>query len=262
MRIFPILILFHLPILACGQSYQLAPPRIIVDSVFFRQSARVQIEFDLEGATIRFVADGTVPGNNAPVYQKPVVVTTSTQVFAVAQHPEFLPSQLAGQSLVRISAVPDSTWLLTAPDTLYSGQRVATLFDLKKGGHDMKNGQWLGFKTDTVVVEVRFNQPKKTKAVLVSTLFDPGAWIFPPAGIEILGAAGYQPLKPLGRWSARPDEPWKNQPVLYDLFQRVVIRPLPVDHLQIRVISHGALPEGHAGAGQPAWLFLDEIVFL
>jgi hypothetical protein len=33
------------------------------------------------------------------------------------------------------------------------------------------------------------------------------------------------------------------------------------DTIRIQIIPFGKLPEGHPGAGNPAWLFLDEILF-
>lgn len=65
----------------------------------------------------------------------------------------------------------------------------------------------------------------------------------------------------MGRWNARAGTPWKDQPAKYDDYQRVVLRRVKVDRLRIVVVPYGPLPEGHPGAGKPAWLFLDEIVF-
>jgi hexosaminidase len=249
------------PALLWSQRYQLTAPRIVVDSVFFRQKADVQLEFDLDGATVSYTTDGKLPAKDAPVYKKPFTVDSSTVVRAKSEHPDFLPSRFVEKQLFQVSAVPDSIHLLTMPDTTYPGKLGSSLFDLQKGSRDLSDGRWLGFKGDTAVVEVQFKQAVAHKLVLVSSLFDPGAWIFSPAGIEVYGKSGDKDWAPMGHWNARTGTPWKEQPVKYDDYQRVVLRRVKVDRLRIVVVPYGPLPEGHPGAGKPAWLFLDEIVF-
>lgn len=251
-----------LPAMARSQAYQLATPRIVADSVFFKQSAKVQLELDLENTAINYTLDGELPLENAPVYQKPLVVRQSTTVRGRAMHPDFIPSTFAEKQLFQIVSAPDSVQLNSVPDTTYRGGGQTSLFDLQKGTRDTRDGRWLGFRLDTVVVlEVFFKKPVMNKRLMVSTLFDSNAWIFPPAAIEVLGAEAGKDLKPMGVWSAKTGSEWKDRPARYDLYQRVVLRPVAVDRMLIRIIPFGPLPEGHAGAGQPAWLFLDEIFF-
>ncbi|MCC6460521.1 MAG: chitobiase/beta-hexosaminidase C-terminal domain-containing protein [Saprospiraceae bacterium] len=255
-------ILLLLPALAWGQRFQLAAPHLTVDSVFFRKQAQVELAFDLDGSTIRYTTDGTYPNDSAAVYKKAIEVTNSGTVRAKAMHPDFLPGNAAEKTLFKINFLPDSMGLQPAPDSLYKGKGAATLFDLRKGDADLKSGRWLGFRTDTVVVETRCKKPVSLKTLQLSTLFDAGAWIFPPKRIEVYGASGKGNWQTVGVWNAREGFRWKDLPSKYDQFQKVIIRPLPVDRLQIRIVPFGPLPEGHPGAGQAAWLFLDEIIFM
>lgn len=255
------IILIIIPALLWGQRYQLNSPRILVDSVFFRQKAKVQLEFDLDSAIISYTADGKIPGKNAPVYKAPFTVDSSAAIRAKSDHPHFLASSMTEKHLFKVSAVPDSFHLLTMPDTAYKGNGAASLFDLQKAGRDLHDGRWLGFRTDSVVVTLQFGQATASRVMLLSTLFDPGAWIFPPRSVEVYGQSGDRPWMPMGRWMAKPDTPWKERPAKYDDYLRVVLRPVKVDRLRIRVIPYGPLPDGHPRAGTQAWLFIDEIAF-
>lgn len=250
-----------MPLFVWGQRYQLTAPRITVDSVFFRQKAKVLLEFDLDSAAISYTTDGKFPGKGTPVYKKPFTVDSSAVIRAKSEHPDFLTSLMAEKRLTKVSAVPDSFRLLTIPDTAYRGQYASTLFDLQKGSKDLHDGRWLGFKTDSAVVELQFKQGTMNRILLISTLFDPGAWIFPPKSVEVYGKTGDKSWIPIGRWNAAADTPWKDRPAKYDEYLRVVLRPIRVEQLRIRIIPFGPLPEGHPGAGKPAWLFLDEIAF-
>lgn len=259
---FFVFILAILPGIVWSQAYPLATPRILVDSVFFKQSARLQLELDLDNTVIKYTLDGALPLDNSPVYDKPVSVKQSTMVRAMAMHPDFIPSTFSEKQLFQITAVPDSFSLHAVPDTNYRGRGQVSLFDLQKGTRDIRDGRWLGFRMDSVVVlDVFFKAPVLYKRLMVSTLFDPNAWVFPPAAIEVLGAEAGKDLKPMGVWSAKMGPEWKERPSRYDLYQKVVLRPVAVERLVIRIIPFGPLPEGHSGAGQPAWLFLDEIFF-
>ena len=88
MRILIITIIF-LPTLTWGQRYQLNSPRILADSIFFRQKAKVQLEFDLDSAIISYTTDGKIPGKNAPVYNAPFTVDSSAVVRAKSEHQIF-----------------------------------------------------------------------------------------------------------------------------------------------------------------------------
>ena len=257
-----VIILFLLaPAFAWGQRYQLALPQLTVDSVFFRQNARVEMAFDLDSASIHYTLDGTYPKDSSPVYTKPLLLQNSGIVRAKATHPDYIPGQQTTQQVIKVAAVPDSVRLLTAPDTLYPGNYTSTLFDLKKGTQNLKDGRWLGFRADTVVLETYFNKPFSCNILMISTLFDAAAWVFPPARIEVLGASGDKEWRPIGLWSAQDGGVRKDKPAKYELYQKVILRKTEVNRLQIRIIPYGPLPEWHAGAGQTAWLFLDEIVF-
>lgn len=255
------LILMCLPAFLWGQRYQLAAPGINADSVFFFKSTNVQLEFDLDSATILYTTDGALPIGNAPVYKKPFTLTETTTLRAKAVHPEFLPSLFVEKQVFKVPLRPDSVYLQTTPDSAYAGKGAATLFDLQKGEKDLHSGRWLGFKGDTIVLELFFKEPIMSKRLIFSTLFDAGAWVFPPAAVEVLGAETGKDWRPMGVWSARSDTSWKERPARYELFERVVLRPVAVERLRIRIIPFGRLPEGHPGAGRPAWLFLDEIFF-
>ncbi len=250
-----------LPTLLPAQRYQLAAPRMNTDSVFFFKSINVQLEFDLDSASIQYTTDGALPIGEAPMYKKPFTLTETTTLRAKTIHPEFLPSSFVEKQVFKIPLRPDSVQMKTTPDSLYAGKGAATLFDMQKGDNNLKSGRWLGFKGDTVELELYFKSPVMNKRLMFSTLFDSGAWIFPPAAIEVLGAETGKSWRPMGVWAGKSDTEYKDRPARYELFERVVLRPVAVDRLLIRIIPYGLLPVWHSGAGKPAWLFLDEIFF-
>ncbi len=249
------------PLLLRGQEYQLAPPKIYADSIFFLQRAQITMAFDLEDASIHFTTDGSMPVRNSPVYEAPFSVTASTTIQAVSSHPHYVISKMASLELVKAGFVPDSTRLLTRPDSSYRGKSPDALFDLQKGSRDLHDGHWLGFRRDTVVMEVDFTKPAQCRQVVVSTLSDPGSWIFPPRSIEVYGMKKGGRWQLLGNWVSRNETTRKNQTANYGLYQAVDLDKTEAERIRVKVVPYGNLPAGHPGAGTPAWLFLDEIIF-
>lgn len=250
-----------IPLYVAGQPFRLAAPQISVDSVFFLNQAKISLGFDLDSAFILYTINGGYPDSRSPMYEKSLTIRESAVIRAKANHPDYLPGPFVEQELLQVRYRPDSTWLRTTPDSLYAGKGNATLFDLQKGGQDVKSGAWLGFRADTVVAEVFFKKKVKCKTLVVSTLLDVNAWIFPPAGIEVLGASGNDPWFYIGVWTARTDIDLRGSTSDYTQFRKMHLFPMEVDRIQVRVRPFGPLPAWHSGSGQPAWLFIDEIAF-
>ena len=255
------LLLFFSPSLLWSQRFQLAPPQIRVDSIFFRESARVELAFDLPDAVIHYTTTGGYPADNTPVYEKPLMVRETGPVRAKSRHPEFVNSALAEQRVMKVSYLPDSVVLHKLPDELYPGNLDKSLFDLQKGSRDIKDGRWMGFRGDTVVLEAYFKQPVTCKLIVLSTLVDADYWIFPPERIEVYGASGDKDWQYMGVRIFREIGVAKKPVADYTLFQKVLLRPVSTERFQIRIFPYGNLPSWHSGAGTPAWLFVDEVVF-
>lgn len=260
MRLF-ILCICLFPALLAAQEFRLAPPKIYADSIFFLRHAEVKMAFDLDRADILYTTDGSIPVSGSDVYNQPFPVNTSASIQAVSRHPDYISSRPATLQLVKAGYVPDSTRLLTQPDPTYVGRKAATLFDLQKGSRDIHDGRWLGFRKDTVTAEAGFARPVQCRQIIVSTLSDPGAWIFPPRRVEVYGAAKGGKWELLGSWAPRSEIAWKNQATRYELFQEIDLSKTEVQRIRVVVIPYGYLPSDHPGAGNQAWLFLDEIIF-
>lgn len=253
-------IFLSLPLLLKGQEYRLAPPKIYADSVFFLQKAQVTMAFDLENASIHFSTDGSLPLRNSPQYEKPLVLNASATIQAISDHPDYIPSKKTSVQVIKAEYLADSVRLVTRPDSSYRAAPAA-LCDLQKGSRDLRDGRWLGFRGDTVLVEMTFTKPLQCRQVLISTASDPGAWVFPPRRIEVYSPDKTGKWQLLGDWAVRKEPAWKNQPADYGFYQEVGLKQVETRQIRIKIIPFGKLPAEHPGAGAPAWLFLDEILF-
>lgn len=253
-------LLFLFPAFLQAQSIQLAPPRFLSGDVFFIGKTQVAMAFDLDSAVIHYALDGT-PSGHSPVYTTPVQIRESTNLRAVSTHPSFLMSAVAEKQFLKVKYQPVSINLLTEPNKSYPGRGAASLFDLKKGSSDLHDGNWLGFLADTVVVETNFRQNIQCKTLLISTLYDINAWVLPFREITVLGKNKLGIWQKIGYWQLPDDKATLASPALYTDFQYITLQKFKTRQIKIEMVPFGPLPVGHAGAGKPAWLFLDEIGF-
>jgi hypothetical protein len=97
---------------------------------------------------------------------------------------------------------------------------------------------------------------KEIKNVNIGFLYNPANWIFLPTGVEIgLSVDGITYL-PAG--GIRPDLLTVREPVAIDYSQVAI--DAKARFIRIKAINRGKCPDGHPGAGQDAWLFLDEVM--
>ncbi len=249
-----------LPVILFGQSIQLAPPRFTAGDVFFKGETTVSLEFALEKAIIQYSFQGR-PGNRAATYTLPFSLKSSTTVWAISRHSDFLQSPVVERRFIEIMHQPDSARLDKPVHKNYSGNGVASLFDLKKGSADIQDGNWLGFAGGALTIEAFFVDIINCKQLIISTLIDYNAWILPCRKIVIEGKTHRGKWVEIGYWAAaEPAVPISSKPE-YACYRPIKLKRIKTRSFRIKIEPFGNLPTGHPGAGTPAWLFLDEIVF-
>lgn len=250
---------------AMAQTIQLAPPKIRFlegESLLFYKQTTISLEFDLPGAKIHFTTDGsepdfqsqkTTPGN-------PILIKKSTKIRAASFHPDFKKSEIVDWCFLKINkkTKPKTVHLKTLPSPKYPGDGAASLCDAKNGTADFRDGRWLGFQGENLEATFLFRGRGPAISRLSTNLWsDENSWIFLPKSIKIYA-------------KKRKNQPFK---LLYEekLGNRTAKKgpiratfPMPVFRkkaIKIIVEPFGNLPENHPGAGSPAWLFVDEIIF-
>ena len=127
-----------------------------------------------------------------------------------------------------------------------------------RGSENFRDGKWLGFNGDDLILDVELDHPKAVSSVYVSTMEDLGSWIFPTLQIEVWGSSEFEQLVKLSE--LKFDKPEGPEPKQMKIHQ-IKFEAKKVSRLQIRAKNYGILPEWHPGKGNPTWLFVDEIAF-
>ena len=235
---------------------QLVPPNISFESVFFDETMTIEADYQLANAKVYYQLDDkpyqVLDGSQ-------LILDRSAQVSFVARKEGWEDSEIRSETFVKINQPTQAKKTLKHdPKGSYTAKGVSTIFDLRKGSENFRDGEWLGFNGDDMVVDVTLSAEQELSSVYISTMDDVGSWIFPPLKMEVWAGNDPNQLKKVSELSMEaPTGPIPKNMAIHQLrFEKQSVK-----HLQIRAVNYGNLPEWHPGKGTPAWLFIDEVAF-
>ncbi|MEN9743244.1 MAG: hypothetical protein RLZZ65_1049 [Bacteroidota bacterium] len=148
----------------------------------------------------------------------------------------------------------------------YSNQYTASgpdaLIDGLRGGNEFRTGDYQGYYNQDVVAVVIFEQARGFQEVGFSYIKDHKSWIFAPSQLKVEGSLDGQnyatiALQDLPQATAQDKSPEKAE-LLISLNSKNL---RSYKYLRFTLKNPGLLPSWHLGAGNPTWLFIDELIF-
>jgi hexosaminidase len=214
----------------------------------------VDLSTPLAGAEIRYTLDGTAPTLQSEVYADPVAVETSGKLTAQAFE--------LGEAVGRPAAV-DFNWhkavgkkisIENDPHPKYNAGGAGALINGVMGASERYgDAEWLGFSGDDLIATIDLGESQEVKQIAFRFFYGPGQWIYLPAKVEISLSEDGQTFDLANS---------QNIDTFSD--QKVYGTAVPVNgtgrYLKVHVYNYGIIPEGSVGAGNGAWLFVDELV--
>jgi len=206
---------------------------------------------------IRYTLDNSQPSATSQRFQGPIVLDRSATVRAGL----FRDGMLSG----KIVAVPFLTHLACGKKITYCAPYSAkyaaagsrALVDGRKGTLLYSDGAWQGFEQTNLEVVIDLGRKQVIQRVTSSFLEDVGSWIFGPRQVT------YSFSDKGAVYITLADLPGKS----HDDNPAAAVRDYSQDfedpearYIKVTAANIGVCPPGHAGAGQKAWLFVDEII--
>lgn len=257
MRKFLIYLLFCVASTAQGQQlFQLATPMLKYESAFFNDSTSFSIVFDQPGTEVRYTLNGKEPTVNDLLYKKPVSITKQTLVKVKAFGKAFLPSETTTLLFVK-DGKPISDIQFSKPHEQYSTNKKDILFDNVGGSLNFHNGTWLGYNSDTVEVLIHLQKKEQVSKVLIDLLQDEGSWIFLPQQLQVYC---YDEKQQAFVLAANEQQLFEQQSPRRTVSKKVAVATkFKTNKLKLVLLPVKYIPGWHAGKGNHAWLFIDEI---
>jgi hypothetical protein len=230
-------------------------PVTSLQSGLYTESQAIAVSVSDPEVTLRITLNGKDPDSQSPVYKDQVLLMKSTRLKAAA-FMDGQRSRIATVDFVKVKALTNAR-LSHQPAEKYGASGVSTLTDLQRGSSDFKDGNWLGFEGVDLLMDITMDNITDISNFRLGFLNLPGSWIFPPQRIEILASVDGNRYYEIGSMTA---EQIADQVTTGMNELQVKIKPSKVRYLTVRAQNIGLCPDGHPGAGKPAWLFVDEII--
>ncbi len=221
------------------------------------RSLLIELSSEVFEPEIRYTLDGTEPKSTSPIYKKPIEIFGSTTISAAA----FQNGQSSGQVLSRefiIHKAFASKITLEYPNSpRYDGHGKYSLVNGVKGTTNFHDGNWKGFLGDDLVATIDLGTAKSISSIKVNAMQNYASWIFYPQEAIFFSSTDGELFEILGKVS--------NQISPYEggkLIQTFAIEQKKdsIRYVKVHLRNLGVCPPGHSGEGEPAWLFVDEIV--
>jgi len=239
---------------------QLTPPMLLNESRILKAGELISFKHNFPGVTIRYTTDAQIlPDSiNGIIYKGPVKPNLFTVIKARTIKTGWRMSQIADATFFTEGIHPDKASLLTASASEYRANGIATLTDSRAGDQDNhRDGQWLGYRENSLIASFEFEENKIPQSVTVSYLKNTGAYIMPPQKIKIFAGNSRNEMKLI-------TERIPTQPASYDKTQ-VLGESIQLNgayrFIKIEIQPLNKMPQWHGGKGQRGWVFADEIFF-
>lgn len=236
---------------------KLNQPRLNTAISIFKNTLPIQIKHAINGVEIRYTTDGTEPDSlQSPLYNQGIEIKESGTLKAKAYKKGWYGSDVFAFDFLQSKYKPDSIAFIVAPSEKYKGDGPKTLIDDQLGTHDIQNGKWIGYN-DNMAFIMYFKKPIPLQSVSVHLMKKVPSHILLPEELEIWGGTSDKNLRLL--------QVIKNQMPVKDEADAFIkldatFASQPISCIKILGKNFKKLPEWHTGKGQPAWIFMDEIL--
>ncbi|MFD2888364.1 GH92 family glycosyl hydrolase [Chitinophaga cymbidii] len=217
----------------------------------FKTPIHVTLKAD---APIYYTLNGATPDRTSPRYTKPVEITETCTLKAIA-YSNGRYSQIVATPFYRIPT-DKTVRVLSKINPAFDAGGPDALIDGIRGKEDFRLGAWQSHYPGDLEAIVDLKAPRQLKKLGLGVLQDLGSWIWYPTQVEFLASEDGQHFTSIGvvknTFSDRE----------YGSHIQELTLPVNVRTRYVKVIArnHGVIPDWHPGKGEAAHIFADEII--
>jgi hexosaminidase len=235
-------------------AYQVtAQPNLVPEE----KKLEIKLSSEVHNPVIRYTTDGTTPSVSSARYTQPFSIDKTSTVKAAV----FIDGQSVTSPLSRAfhlhKAVACPVDMQYPNSKSYDGSGIYTLVDGVKGSNNHGDGFWKGFNKNDMVATIDLGGQTDISYLEADAVQNAGAWIFLPREVAFEVSEDGQSFRSLGKVSHKI--PVTSAEKITHNFT-LKKKAQKVRFVRVTARNLGMCPEGHAGEGQPAWLFVSEII--
>lgn len=221
-----------------------------------KKQLTIALKSEISGGEIHYTVDGSEPTASSPVYAEPVVITQSSTLKAVTVIDGKPTDNVLIQSFNMNKATVKPVKYAIPYSNNYKGSGEYTLVNAVHGTTNHADGEWQGWEGQNMDVILDLQQATDVSKISVGSLQNSGAWIFFPKKVEFFVSADGAKFQKVGEVVTDVDPLAKDKQLKEYMVNFASVK---AGFVKVVATSLGKAPKGHQGAGDNAWLFIDEI---
>ncbi|MEI7663982.1 MAG: family 20 glycosylhydrolase, partial [Bacteroidota bacterium] len=207
---------------------------------------------------MHYTLDGNEVTAASPLYKSPVDITKNGVVKA-----GLFPDGKLGESAIEMPlifhrAIGKPVKYLTEYSYRYPAGGTGGLTDGLRGTIDHHDGMWQGFLGNSLDVIIDLGEEMPVNSVQMNFIQNQKSWIFLPEVVEYsLSSDGkkYHSFNEVPNTISPKEVQVFMQPFNFQFMAKTRAR-----YIHVKAKNPGKCPAWHEGAGEPCWIFTDEIV--
>lgn len=222
------------------------------------RSMKLILESEQLDLPIRYTLDGNDVTAASPVYSMPLDLSRNGVIRAGVFANGKLMEKSVEMPFLYHHAIGRPVSYQTCYSYRYQGNGPCTLTDGLRGSSNHRDGLWQGFQGDDLDVVIDLGAEIPVNSVQINFLQASRSWIFLPVMVEYsLSSDGkkYHSFNEVTHNVSQKEKEAVIQPFNFQFLAGTKARYLHVKAKNVKVC-----PAWHEGAGQPCWMFVDEIV--
>lgn len=204
---------------------------------------------------IYYTLDGSEPTSASNKYDTPVRIKDNATIKAVVVRPAG-NSRVFSEKITFSKSTAKPVTLRVAPSRGYEFKGGPEMTDGLTGDTNYKTGRWLGFQGKDLDAAIDLKQPVEISQVAFNTNVVKGDWIMGAAGVTVKVSEDGKNFKEIVSKTI-PSLKQSDKDGIYP--QEITFAPVKARYVEV-IIKSDKLPAWHGGAGNPAYLFVDEII--
>ena len=217
-----------------------------------------QVTASLSGVTkdriIHYTLDGSMPSEKSPVYKTPIIIQKNSKLTAAVLKDGNVLDQLK-KSFDLHKAVGKKITMQTEPDKQYNKGGNSAWVNGSLGNNDhFDDDEWLGWDGKIFGGTIDFSAATTTSSLQTRFFHKPSSWVWGAKKVTVQTSVDGKTFTTIAE---------KELPVpSADGAIPFSISWTPVSARYLRIIAEpkGIIPAGNTGAGDTAWLFVDEMI--
>ena len=246
----------------------LSIPVLISEQTLFKDSLLIEIYKSIGNPKFRYTTNGDEPDSLSTLYTERVKINKTLTFKAKAFKKGWKSSKTLTVDYVKTGGLITEHQLKTGPDVRY--KNVNRLFDGALGALDFRSGHWNGFiknnedsvdkmsSSGDLIVEINIPKKNPPNYIGIHALTSIPAYITFPKKIELFDISSGNEVLISSKVMPKPVANEIPEMKMY----KMPLNKKNLDKVKLVITSNKKLPEGHPAEGEPAWLFVSEIIFL